>query len=271
MLLLLCSVALVSGEVCNNQCNNKTGEWCHSWRAQDNKVLQCADYASGGKRCMTECSAGGEDYSWCKIGSTWDYCSSEGVTTRGEECRGACTLHSDVTKQYMWCSTGNNEWGYCSNTSMVQSVHYSVNGQECGGECAQAGEEYWWCYKPQRWLGKYSDPDWDYCSPSQDRTRYNAECLDECATRGSDNFWCNIAGDSWDYCSPATPATPPKTVVGGKCSGVCDYFSSSSLWCTRFITGSEDYWDYCGSGTSKQLPLAAWNIIAITIVMFKVM
>ena len=122
---------------------------------------------------MSECSDAGEDYSWCKIGSTWDYCSTdEGVTTRKEKCTGACKLHSGVTKQYWYCSTDSNgNWGYCSNSSKVQSVHYSVNGQECGGECAQAGEEYWWCYKPQRWSGKNSDPKWDYCSPSHDRTR----------------------------------------------------------------------------------------------------
>ena len=120
---------------------------------------------------MSECSNDGEDYNWCKTGFAWDYCSTEGVTTRKEKCTGACKLHSTITKQYWYCSTADNEWDYCSNSSKVQSVHYSVNGQECGGECAQAGEKYWWCYKPQRWSGKNSDPKWDYCSPSHDRTR----------------------------------------------------------------------------------------------------
>ena len=92
---------------------------------------------------MTECSDDGEDYSWCKVDTNWDYCSAKGVTARKERCRGACTLHSNIAKQYWYCNTDSG-WGYCSNSSLVQSVHYSVNGQECGGECAQAGEEYWW-------------------------------------------------------------------------------------------------------------------------------
>ena len=53
----------------------------------------------------------------------------------------------------------------------VERVHYSSNGQECSGECAQAGEDYWWCYKALRWGGKHTDAKWDYCSPSPDRTR----------------------------------------------------------------------------------------------------
>merc|ERR1712025_1278228 len=238
----------VSGEECSNDCNDKISDWCSTWQSGGGEVLRCADYASNGKRCLSECSSDGEEYTWCKVGSAWDYCSGEGVTTRGERCTGPCMLHDGTTEDYWWwwCNTDSEDsskWDYCSNHSRVQAVHYSINGQECG----QAGEEYWWCYKPQRWQGKYSDPDWDYCSPSHQTTRYNKPCLDECATRGSDNFWCNIAGDTWDYCSPAVPPTPANTVGGTKCAGICDYYKSSNLWCTRFTTSTEDWWDYCGS------------------------
>ena len=100
--------------------------------------------------------------------------------------------------------------------------------------------------------------------------RYNAECLDECATRGSDKFWCKIAGDTWDYCSPAVPNTPAKTVEGRKCTGACDYFSSSYLWCTSFTTENDGWWDYCGASTSsKQFSYSVLIVIGITFLMVK--
>ena len=107
-------------------------------------------------------------------------------------------------------------------------------------------------------------------SPVYLLVRYNAECLDECATRGSDKFWCKIAGDTWDYCSPATPNTPAKTVEGRKCTGVCDYYSSSYLWCTSFTTDNDGWWDYCGASTSsKQFSNSVLIIIGITFLVVK--
>ena len=55
----------------------------------------------------------------------------------------------------------------------VMKVHYASNGQECGGECGHQGEDYWWCAKPQRTVGKYNnDPTWNYCSPGPNVTRF---------------------------------------------------------------------------------------------------
>ena len=45
----------------------------------------------------------------------------------------------------------------------VTTVAYAVNGQECVGECAQQGEDYWWCTKSSRWE---NDKPWAYCSPT---------------------------------------------------------------------------------------------------------
>ena len=65
--------------------------------------------------------------------------------------------------------------------AQVVKVEYTITDQECGGECAQqGGEDYWWCRKPMRWAGKYSDANWDYCSPEPTRTRLGQKKDEAC-------------------------------------------------------------------------------------------
>jgi len=277
MLLLLllssCMVCKAAAAVCTNNCTNSTEDWCNQWRKVDGDVSPslCWEWASEGRRCLSSCEKDGEDYNWCRTGITWDYCSAEGFTTRDVRCAGPCKLHSNTVSEYWWCSTDagdTTKWDYCSQASTVERVHYSINGQECSGACTQEGEDYWWCYKAPRWQGKNSDPGWDYCSPSPDRTRYNKPCVDECATRGSSNFWCNIAGDTWDYCSPE-PAASVKTAAGRICHGVCDFYQSSYQSCTSFSKDNQYFWDYCGASSSIQIFSSFWFIMAINMFLYK--
>lgn len=274
LLLLLSSTVVCQASECSNKCSNSGEAWCNQWRRVDGAVSPslCSQWGSNERRCLTSCEKDGEDYSWCKTGFNWEYCSEEGFTTRDQPCTGPCqVLTRSGNSNYSWCNTDKEDtskWDYCSMPSTVEKVHYSSNGQECSGECAQAGEDYWWCYKALRWGGKHKDAYWGYCSPSPDRTRYNKPCLDECATRGSDNFWCNIAGDTWDYCSPAVPAESPRTAGGMPCHGACDYFSSSYQYCTAFTMDYEGFWDYCGASSSNQVLASFWLTIALITSMY---
>ena len=48
---------------------------------------------------------------------------------------------------------------------------YTTEGQKCSTDCAQQGEEYWWCVKPKKFTtGKTTDEYWDKCSPAAGRT-----------------------------------------------------------------------------------------------------
>jgi len=148
----------------------------------------------------------------------------------------------------------------CRPGVKVKKITYTINGQECDGDCGTHGEKYWWCTKPQRWPpksgkgGDNGDSTWDYCSPDY-RTRYNKPCKDACEGRGEDFFWCNtIDRDhtipyNWDYCSPK--AMEPVIARGGRpCVGICDTMGKSYKWCNVWNAGySSNSWDYCGEGT----------------------
>jgi len=162
---------------------------------------------------------------------------------------------------YWWCYTdeASTEWEYCSPPGEVLDTAYTVNGQDCIGECATQGENYWWCKKSPRTVvntGKNNarDADWDYCSPSPQRTRYNKACSDACESREEKYYWCNV-GSSWDYCSPPVE-TVEKVIAkgGGQCVGKCDFMDENYTWCTVINVEGEGlstsstkahYWDYC--------------------------
>lgn len=162
---------------------------------------------------------------------------------------------------YWWCYTdeASKEWEYCAPPGEVLDTAYTVNGQDCIGECATQDEDYWWCSKSPRTAtntGKNNarDHDWDYCSPSPQRTRYNNPCSNACESRGESYYWCNT-GSSWDYCSP--PVDTVEQVIakgGGQCVGKCDSLDEDYTWCPVINVEGEGlstssskavYWDYC--------------------------
>jgi len=253
---LLQLIATCSGEFCSNECGPGDVKWCGERKVVGQDLLACAEWSKKGERCLNKCEKGEEEFTWCYVGNQnglWDYCAPVGLTRYGKKCVGECNKKEGGVETYWWCSTNatDDDWDYCSPEAKVVKVEYTITDQECGGECAQqGGEDYWWCRKPMRWAGKYSDANWDYCSPEPTRTRYNKQCEDECSTKGEDYHWCKTGGEeSWDYCSikPALNTTVQRTSAGHLCAGPCDFFSSSNKWCVikeGWESGSY-WWDYC--------------------------
>merc|ERR1712130_896521 len=149
-------------------------------------------------------------------------------------------------------------WRLCNEGAEVLDTAFTVNGQDCVGQCATQGENYWWCYKSPKFVthnGKnpVKDADWDYCSPNPQNTRYNKPCSDTCESRGETYYWCNT-GSTWDYCSPAVE-TVEKLLGdgGGQCVGKCDALNEDYTWCPVINVGGEGlstspskvWWDYC--------------------------
>jgi len=256
----------ISGSTqCSNRCDAGTNGWCGERRknSETGAVQRCADSTRYGKSCASACGKGEKDYYWCWVGwhleDNWEYCAPEGQTRYGVACRGEC---SNNGTNYWWCYTdeASEEWEYCAPPGEVLDTAYTVNGgQDCIGECATQGENYWWCSKSPRFVthnGKnpVRDADWDYCSPSPQRTRYNKPCSDACESRGESYYWCNT-GSSWDYCSPSVETV--EQVIGkggGQCVGKCDFREEEYTWCPVIDVEGEglstsstktSYWDYC--------------------------
>merc|ERR1711971_1086638 len=208
-LVLLMLAETISGTAqCSNRCNIGATGWCGERRKNSSTgaVQRCADRTRYGQSCASACGKGEKDYHWCWVGwhleDDWEYCAPEGETKNGTS--------------YWWCYTdeASEEWEYCSPPGEVLDTAYTVNGQDCIGECATQGEDYWWCQKSDDY-----DEEWAHCSPSPQITRYNKTCSDACESRGEKYYWCNV-GSSWDYCSPAVE-TVEKVIAkgGGQCVG----------------------------------------------------
>jgi len=216
------------GMKCDNGCgnsNNSTDKWCDTRRAGNGEeVWRCAELTRYGYLCVSSCDHVGESYTWCRTGhhssDDWEYCSKQGVTIYGKKCLDKCRRKDD----YWWCTVAGDSWDYCSPPSEVTPASYTINGQECIGECGQKGENYWWCSKSRRQKssGRGNSPDasWDYCSPDSKHTRYNKRCTNGCAARGESYYWCNT-GSSWDYCSPRMEVEYTYTRDGKLCVGKC--------------------------------------------------
>jgi len=252
LVLCLCVLKTYGEEWCTNKCEDRVVDWCGKKKLLEGDLKQCTEWTSDGYRCMSPCQKNGEKYTWCQTGSLlmkdafWGYCAPQGMSARGKECVRECTF-----EKYWWCRTNEDdedEWDYCSPPNMVKKVEYSSNGQECAGECAQQGEDYWWCKKPVRFsTGKVTDPDWDYCSPRENITSDGKPCVDECDTRGEEYFWCNTDDGSWGYCSPQVVTTDvSETRDGSTCSGICNNYASNYQYCTT-LDHKSDWWDYCGN------------------------
>merc|ERR1711902_290167 len=110
------------------------------------------------------------------------------------------------------------EWEYCSPPGEVLDTAYTVNGQDCVGECGTQGEKYWWCQKSPKVIthtGKSAakDHDWDYCSPNSQSTRW----CDKSPKFVGHNGKNVVVDHNWDYCSPIS-----STRYNEPCSDACE-------------------------------------------------
>ena len=159
------------------------------------------------------------------------------LTYHGTFCLGSCK--SDAGNYY--CdSIDRGKTGiksmFCSPKNQM-----TVKGQKCRDECAQRGQDYYWCY--------WSIFSWDYCGPVWDNTNYitstyGALCYDQCATNGQTYYWCNTR-KGWDYCSPR----PNVDYYNNSCKAThpCAKNDKKYYWCNLENGG----WGYCGLQTPK--------------------
>ena len=163
------------------------------------------------------------------------------LTYHGTFCLGSCKLDAG---NYYCDSIARGETEiksmFCSPKNQT-----TVQGKKCVDECAQHGQNYYWCYTNNGFLFRRSDK----CGPVWDNTNYitstyEALCYDQCATNGEDYYWCNTR-KGWDYCSPR----PNVDYQNNPCRAnhPCAKHDKNYYWC-YLKKGS---WGYCGLQTPK--------------------
>jgi len=212
------------GEVCSNECGEGSpSNWCGQYRSGDKgQAMRCLQLTIYGKACALE----------------------------------GC-VQSEKRSNYYFCKTNENAlsgkganiwWDYCSLQGLTK------HGTACTDECAQRGEDYYWCHTQSS-----SSTTWDYCSPPGravpvEKTIYGGRCISECGKyKGASYYWCqrNIHScDSkncparWDYCSP----DEYHTRYNKKCKDRCGQGGESYYWCYK----EEGGWDYCSPATQYE-------------------
>ncbi|XP_040905169.1 uncharacterized protein LOC121189280 [Toxotes jaculatrix] len=196
-----------------------------------------------GNECLDCCDLHGNDYYWCRTGSSWGYCgdvvesSKHYTSTYSVPCTDSCEQRS---LDYYWCHSSQG-YDYCSPKQNVDYKGYACREDH---PCDKHGNSYYWCQLQQG--------SWGYCAPVEERamihtTKYLKDCIDDCQYHTSrDYFWCNAEG-SWDYCSPL----PDFTYKGEPCRSdhTCGNHGKNYNWC---YTTYNDDWDYCGVITAGE-------------------
>ncbi|KAL3835856.1 hypothetical protein ACJMK2_021318 [Sinanodonta woodiana] len=103
--------------------------------------------------CTGECNYYGENYLWCSVGSTWQYCGNcLKKDVQGRECLATfpCGMHKNELKSgslYYWCYVDlDGNWEYCC------APH---------SKCSMQSKAYNWCYVG----GDITSSTWSECIP----------------------------------------------------------------------------------------------------------
>ena len=162
------------------------------------------------------------------------------LTYRGTICLGS--FKSEGGKYY--CDSIDHGKSVIKSMSCSPKNQMTVKGQKCGDECAQRGQDYYWCHTNNFFSL------WDYCGPVWNNinyitSTYGALCYDQCAKNGKTYYWCNTR-KGWDYCSPR----PNVDYHNNPCRAThpCAKNDQNYYWCYLEKGG----WGSCGLQTPKR-------------------